>query len=128
MKLPVARLTKRADFVLLSRSPYKVVARTHVLQARVRTSDASPETIADGTTAIRIGFTVTKKLGGAVIRNRIRRRLKASASLVFPEAGRPGMDYVLIGRSVTETAAFDVLQKEMRQSLRYIQKLVDSGT
>jgi len=50
----------------------------------------------------RFGFTVTKKLGGAVVRNRIRRRLKAAARAAGSEA-LPGFDYVIVARQ----AAFD---------------------
>ena len=53
----------------------------------------------DDDPAIGIGFTVTKKIGGAVIRNRMKRRFRALAREIFPEAGIAGADHVLIGRS-----------------------------
>jgi ribonuclease P protein component len=53
----------------------------------------------DGDPAMRIGYTVTKKIGNAVIRNRMKRRFRALAREVLPEAGVAGADHVLIGRS-----------------------------
>jgi ribonuclease P protein component len=65
----------------------------------------------------RIGFTVTKKLGGAVTRNRIRRRLKEVARQVFPEAASPGYDYVVIARPQAETREFSLLLDDMKRAL-----------
>ena len=47
---------------------------------------------------MRVGFTVTKKIGGAVVRNRMKRRFRALAAAVLSESGVPGADHVLIGR------------------------------
>jgi ribonuclease P protein component len=66
----------------------------------------------------RLGFTVTKKIGNAVIRNRTRRRLKEAARLVL--AGHPvsGVDLVLIGREATARRDFAALQDDLRRALR----------
>lgn len=48
---------------------------------------------------VRVGFTCSKKVGNAVVRNRAKRRLRAAASDVLPRLGKPGWDYVLIGRA-----------------------------
>ena len=65
----------------------------------------------------RLGFTVTKKIGNAVIRNRTRRRLKEAARLVL--AGQPvrGVDLVLIGREGTAKRDFGALQDDLRRAL-----------
>ncbi len=52
----------------------------------------------DGDAAMRVGYTVTKKIGNAVVRNRMKRRLREIARASLPEAGQSGRDYVLIGR------------------------------
>ncbi len=78
-----------------------------VLQALPR-EDAGPA---------RIGFTVTKKIGNAVIRNRTRRRLKEAASLVLAEHPVRGVDLVLIGRAATRDRDFAALQEDVRRAL-----------
>lgn len=61
----------------------------------------------------RFGFTATKKLGNAVTRNRIRRRLKEAVRLVAPSAARAGHDYVLIAREAAETRPFAALERDL---------------
>ncbi|MGE0409800.1 MAG: ribonuclease P protein component [Amphiplicatus sp.] len=68
-------------------------------------------------TLIRVGFTVTKKLGKAVRRNRIRRRLREAARAVLPGNGEPGCDYVLIARSPAETRKFADLLDDLKRAL-----------
>ena len=67
---------------------------------------------------IGLGFTVSRKVGNAVARNRARRRLKAAAELVLRQDGKPGRDYVLIGRKGTLDRAFDALIGDLREALR----------
>jgi ribonuclease P protein component len=65
----------------------------------------------------RLGFTVTKKIGNAVIRNRTRRRLKEAARLVLAESPIEGVDLVLIGREATRRRDFCALQRDLRRAL-----------
>ena len=78
-----------------------------VLQA-LRRNDEGPA---------RLGFTVTKKIGNAVIRNRTRRRLKEAARRVLAEHPVSGVDLVLIGREATATRDFEALQSDVRRAL-----------
>lgn len=64
-----------------------------VVQALARNNPRVPPDL------IRSGFTATRKIGGAVVRNRAKRRLREAARLLLPEHGRPGVDYVFIARS-----------------------------
>ena len=66
----------------------------------------------------RIGFTVTKKIGNAVVRNRTRRRLKEAARLEFAGAPAMGVDLVLIGREATRARPFADLRDDLRRALR----------
>jgi ribonuclease P protein component len=83
------------------------------LQGRGRQADA-----AAAPDEARVGFTCSRKVGNAVARNRAKRRLRAAARAVLPEAGRAGWDYVLIGRP-RETAERDyqTMLKELRGAL-----------
>lgn len=83
-------LTRRADFLAAARAKRRSMG-AFTLQARRRNPDEAPG-------EVRIGFTCSKKVGNAVARNRAKRRLRAIAREVLPAAGRPGWDYVLIGR------------------------------
>ena len=71
----------------------------------------------DGDPAMRAGFTVTKKIGNSVIRNRLKRRLRALVRGVLPEAGVPGADHVLIGRGDGLTRDFAQLDADFRRAL-----------
>lgn len=71
----------------------------------------------DGDPAMRYGITVTKKIGGAVIRNRMKRRFRVLARELLPELGVPGADHVLIGRSEGIERDFTLLRSEMAKAL-----------
>jgi ribonuclease P protein component len=72
---------------------------------------------ADGDDTMRVGFTVTKKIGGAVVRNRMKRRLRALARELLPKAGVPGADHVLIGRESGIERDFALLRDELGKAL-----------
>ena len=72
---------------------------------------------ADGDEALRVGFTVTKKIGGAVVRNRMKRRLRALARELLPTGGKPGADHVLIGRTSGIERDFGLLREELAEAL-----------
>ena len=101
------RLKQRADFVRLAKSGRKAATPGLVLQAMARDDGAAP----------RLGFTVTKKVGNAPIRNRTRRRLKEAARLLLREHPVTGMDLVLIGRDGTRERPFPALMDDLRRAL-----------
>ena len=67
---------------------------------------------------IRVGFTTSKKVGSAVERNRARRRLRAVAAEILPSQGRPGTDYVLIGRKTTLGRAHADLRGDLANAVK----------
>ena len=71
----------------------------------------------DGDPAMRVGFTVTKRIGGAVVRNRMKRRLRALARELLPVHGLPGADHVLIGRMGGIERDFSLLRAELQKAL-----------
>ncbi len=67
---------------------------------------------------LHIGFTASKKVGNAVMRNRAKRRLRAVASEVMPCRADPRFDYVLIARATTNARAYPVLKQDLEFTLR----------
>jgi ribonuclease P protein component len=104
------RLRQRADFVAAATGA-KAPTAAFVLQVRKR-GDSGP---------IRVGFTVTKKVGSAVERNRVRRRLKAVVSRSAGGRMRPGHDYVLVGRRAALELPFDRMVEEFNGALRRLE-------
>ena len=101
------RLRRRAAFLLLAAKGRKAPMPGLVLQAMQR-GDTGPA---------RLGFTVTKRVGNAVVRNRVRRRLKEAARLNLAEQPLAGVDLVLIGRESTRRRAFGALRDDFRRAL-----------
>jgi ribonuclease P protein component len=71
----------------------------------------------DGDSAMRVGFTVTKKIGNAVVRNRMRRRFRELAREILPAKGVPGADHVMIGREGGIERDFGLLCDELGKAL-----------
>lgn len=72
---------------------------------------------------IRVGFTVSRKVGNAVVRNRVRRRLREVARLVIPAHARADLDYVLVGRQAAIGREFELLRQELLQALKRLRAL-----
>ena len=100
-------LTRRADFLAANGAMRKPMPGFVLL---VRKRD-------DGDPAIRLGITVTKKIGNAVVRNRMKRRLRALARDVLPDSGVRGADHVLIGRNGGIERDYAVLRAELIKAL-----------
>ena len=71
---------------------------------------------------VRVGFTASRKVGNAVVRNRAKRRLRAAAAGVLARAGRPGTDYVLIARAATGERRYAELVGDLAAALRQIDR------
>ena len=107
---PPETLKKRAEFLACARA-LKQATPGMIVQARRRNPP-------DGS-GPRVGYTCSKKVGGAVERNRAKRRLREAARAVIPAQGRPGWDYVLIGRAgATAARPCDALVSDLEAALQ----------
>jgi ribonuclease P protein component len=129
------RLTRRAEFLAVGKGK-RVYAKGFALQAAPREIKAAPRQVDSALRQIdpaptvldparnapplapRFGFTLTKKLGGAVLRNRIRRRLKEALRRLDPLPARPAHDYVILARPEALGMAFSALQAELARALK----------
>jgi ribonuclease P protein component len=105
------RLKQRTDF-LAAASGAKVATAAFVLQGRDR----------DDTGPARVGFTVTRKTGNAVERNRVRRRLRDIVRRTPAAELRPGHDYVLIGRRPALNRRFELMAQDFTNALLRLQR------
>lgn len=105
--MALSRLKRRPDFLRAAGTGLKAVAPGLVLQA-YRRGDGGD---------IRVGFTATRRIGGAVARNRARRRLRAAAAEVLPRSAAKGCDYVLIARQGTAARPYPALLRDLRGAL-----------
>ena len=71
----------------------------------------------DADPVARVGYTVTKKIGNAVVRNRMKRRMRSLVRETFPDHGIPGADHVLIGRAAGIERDFATLKGELVRAL-----------
>jgi ribonuclease P protein component len=112
MSMAVGRLKRRQDFLRVAGAQRKCATPSLVLQAR-----PAPEAAPAGGQP-RVGFTASRKIGGAVQRNRARRRLRAAVDQVMPAHAAPDHDYVVIARAGTLTRNFSALIGDLEAALR----------
>ena len=103
----VSILKSRRDFVSAAKVGDKFVSASLVLQVRKRRDDAGA----------RVGFTATRKIGGAVQRNRAKRRMRALAEACLKPVADPSCDYVLIARHNTGAIPWPTLERDCRSLL-----------
>jgi ribonuclease P protein component len=112
----IDRLTRRADY-LAANAGRRAPTPGFVLLVRQRGDDEP---------AIRLGITVSKKVGGAVVRNRMKRRFRELARIVLPEDGIAGADHVLIGRAGGIGRPFAELRADLERALAKIARSISS--
>ena len=117
----VTTLTRRADFLAAAKSGFKFVKPAMVVQSRWRAQSEI------ASLPVRVGFTATKKLGNAVVRNRVKRRLRAAAAQLVPELGISGCDYVFIGREAAFKGTFADLIRDMKHALRRLSAIMQGS-
>ena len=110
---PIQRLVRRSEYLKVARARKYVVTKGLILQ--FETKDLK----ADGS-AYRVGYTVSKKVGNAVTRNRARRRLKSVVNDVLSSSIEQPLDLVLIGRADTLKRTYDELLEDFRFALKSV--------
>jgi ribonuclease P protein component len=115
--LVVERLKTRADFLRAARGIRRVEGS--ITLETCLTPDGQPG-------QARVGFTASKKIGNAVIRNRAKRRLRAAASQLLPLLGRDGHDYVLVARGTTVARPFPALLSDITTALKAAHRKLDA--
>lgn len=125
MNQALVRLKRREEFLRVAGARRKWVAPGLILQARTAGLPARGLLGKGGATGpaasgegVRVGFTVSRKVGNAVARNRARRRLRAAAAEVMPRHAKAAHDFVVIGRSATLTRPYAALVGDLKTALR----------
>lgn len=113
---PIAVIRKRTDFLAANRGKRFATPDFVLLAHRRRDDHAAPAK------TIRHGITVTKKIGNAVVRNRMKRRFRALLAEVLPAEGIPGVDHIMIGRKADKEADFASMRADLEKGLRYLAK------
>ncbi len=113
---PLQRLTKRAQFLFV-RGGLRAARGCVLVEARRR----------EATGAIGVGFTASRKVGAAVVRNRARRRLREAARRLLPLHGLAGVDYVLVARPQTADATWASLLDDLGNALIRLRADLEAG-
>ncbi len=118
-----ARLRRRADFVRVSKDGARFSARLFTIQMARQTGEQGGEDAAPANPP-RFGFTVTRKVAGAVGRNRIRRRLKEALRVSGALGAREGRDHVFVARRGALTAPFNDIISQMAEGFARLDERV----
>ncbi len=122
--LKILKVTKTDEYKAISKDNDKFYAQTLIL-LRKKTPEIYCFDKNSNKNAIefcRIGYTASKKVGSAVIRNRAKRRLKEAVRKVFPQLAENGYDYVIIAKSAIKNADFDKVLSDLKFCVKRIGK------
>lgn len=110
------RIKTRKEYLAIAATGRRWVTPAFVIQTKKsKDKDSAPH----------VGFTVTKKVGNAVIRNRVRRRLKEAAREIIPLKASQGWEYVLIGRYACLDIAYERIKSDLKWALEKLDAKAD---
>ena len=119
----IVRLTRRSEFLHVAAAGHKSAMPGLVLQAFSPASQPLQGEDSENRDApIRVGYTASRRVGGAVARNRAKRRLRAAVARVMPGHARAGQDYVVIARAATVHRGFKELLRDLQTALTRVDK------
>ncbi|MBO4294384.1 MAG: ribonuclease P protein component [Alphaproteobacteria bacterium] len=114
----ILHLKKRRDFIRVA-DGIRMVVSTVILQAA--------PSLSINPVPFKVGFTTTKKIGRAVVRTRVRRRLRAVVREVFPSLAKDNVEYVLIGRYNTVSCPYKTLKSDIKWALKKANEMIENG-
>ncbi len=111
----IKKINNRSEFLLISKFGKRAISGGMILQVINRQKS---EIQFNHNEAIRLGYIVTKKIGKSVVRNKIKRRIRAAANKILSNYAKPGYDYVLISRKRIVDYSFDNINTELLDLLK----------
>jgi len=110
-------LKKRKDFIRVAKGAKCSFPGIFVMAARSLCAEECPP---------KVGYTTTKKIGKANVRNRARRRMRAAVAEIFPKYAKNNVEYVLVGRWNTGVCPFDILKRNLKRALQGVAKELEN--
>jgi ribonuclease P protein component len=107
----ITKIKKRSEFLKIQKSGFKAVTSGLILQSAKNSQEKY---------LTRYGFTASRRVGGAVLRNKAKRRMRFLVDLIMLKLGKPGWDYVLIARYKTPNRKFEKLKSDLYWAIKNV--------